>query len=79
LNADKDNYLNYETSTSDNIIGNVCVRCHDIRLFGLPAQFHIADGGYSRVRYPEMIPPKENVNIKIIFDDEKHLLASVCG
>ena len=28
LNADKDKYLNYETSSSVNTIGNVCVHFH---------------------------------------------------
>jgi len=42
LNADKDKYLNYETSTNGNTIGNVCVCYHDserLYFFGLSKNF----------------------------------------
>ena len=29
LNADKEKYLNYEETTSDNTIGNVCMHFHE--------------------------------------------------
>ena len=67
LNADKENYLNYETSTSGNTIGNVCTCFHDgesLDFFGAPKAFYNGYGGYVRVRYLEMILFKENVNMK---------------
>ena len=82
LNADKEKYLNYETSTSGSTIGNVCMHCHDskeLNFFGVPKKFNSYDGGYARLRSPEMIALKENANIKIIVDEEGHLLASACG
>ena len=42
-------------------------------------KFNSYDGGYARLRSPEMITLKENANIKIIVDKEGHLLASACG
>ena len=33
LNALKDKYLNYETSTNGDLIGKVCLRCHDSKTF----------------------------------------------
>jgi len=82
LNADKEKYLNYEISTGGSTIGYVCVRCHDskeLNFFGVPKKFNSYDGGYARLRSPEMITLKENANIKIIVDKEGHLLASACG
>ena len=82
LNADKEKYLNYETSTSGSTIGNVCARCHDtmeLNFFGVPKKFNYTNGGYARVRYPEMIALKENANIKIIVDEEGYLHASAIG
>jgi hypothetical protein len=82
LNPDKEKYLNYETSTSGKAIENVCVRCHDsdsLDFFALPKAFNIADGGYARVRTPEMIVLKENGNIKIIVDEKGPLLALGSG
>ena len=41
LNVEKNNYLNNETSTIGNTIGNVCMRCHDsesLNFFGLSKQ-----------------------------------------
>ena len=61
LNADKYNYLNYEASTSDDTIRNVCVHCHDSKrlyFFGVSKKFNTYEGGYARVRSPEMIPLK---------------------
>ena len=80
--ADKDIYLRYETSTSDNTTGNICVHCPDrerLNFFGVPNKFNSYDGGCARVRSPEMISVKENTNTKTIIDEEGHLLASVCG
>ena len=82
LNADIDRYLNYETSINGDLIGNVCVRCHDsekLNFFGLSKPFNIAQGGYARVRAPEMIVLKENANLKIIVDDRGQLLAYSSG
>ena len=31
LNTSREKYLNYETSFNDDLIGNVCVRCHDTK------------------------------------------------
>ena len=42
LNADKDKYSNYETTTCDKTIGKVCVRCQDrerLEFFGVPKRF----------------------------------------
>jgi len=82
LNADKDKDLDYETTSSGNIIGNVCVRCHDsdiIESLGLPKQFNIYDGGYVRVTFPEMLVLKENANKKLLVDDEGRLPAAAGG
>jgi exonuclease I len=82
LNTDKDRYLNYETSINGDLIGNVCVRCHDsekLYFFGLAKPFNIAQGGYARVRAPEMIVLKENANLKITIDEDGHLLANGSG
>ena len=43
LNADKEIYLNYGTSSSGDLIGNVCLRCHDseeLNSFGVVKNFH---------------------------------------
>ena len=32
MNADKEKYLNYETSINGYLNGNVCVRCHDSKV-----------------------------------------------
>ena len=82
LNADKDRYLKYETSINGDLIGNVCQRCHDsekLNFFGLSKLFNIAQGGCARVRAPGMIVLKENANLKIIVDEEGHLLANGSG
>ena len=60
LNADKDKYLNYETSTNGDLIGNVCISFHDserLNSFGVLKKFNIADGGYARVIFPEKLVP----------------------
>ena len=39
MKADKEKYSNYETSTNDDLTGNVCVRCHDskeLNFLGVP-------------------------------------------
>ena len=39
LNADKEKYLNYETSINGDLIGNVCVRGHaskELNSIGIP-------------------------------------------
>jgi len=82
LNADKEKYLNFETSTGGSTIGNVCMHCHDskeLNFFGIPKKFNSYVGGYARLRSPEMIALKENANIKIIIDDRGQLLATVAG
>ena len=82
LNADKEKYLNYETSASGNTIGNVCMRCHDsekLDFFGVPKNFNRVNGGYSRVSLPEKLVLKENANLKIIVDDRGQLLATASG
>jgi len=82
LNADKEKYLNYETSASGDLIGNVCIRCHDseeLNSFGVPKNFHHASGGYARVTLPEKLVVKENANLKIIVDEEGQLLANGSG
>jgi exonuclease I len=58
------------------------MRCHDsekLDFFGLSKSFKIAQGGYARVRAPEMIVLKENANLKIIVDDRGQLLAYSSG
>jgi hypothetical protein len=82
LNADKEKYLNYETSTSGSTIENVCVRCHDsesLDFFGAPKNFYYTNAGYAKLSFPEMITLKENANIKIIVDDRGQLLATAAG
>ena len=82
LNADKEKYLNYETSASGDLIGNVCIRCHnseELNSFGVPKNFHHARGGYARVTLPEKLVLKENANLKIIVDDRGQLLATASG
>jgi hypothetical protein len=82
LNADKNRYLNYETNTNGDIVGNKYLHCRDrerLNFFRLPKKFIITDGEYVRVRSPEVIALKENANIKIIVDEEGHLLASACS
>ena len=76
LSADKDKYLNYETPTSANSIGNVCERFHDseIRIFGVLTGFNITDRGYAKVTSLEMITLKENANTKLLVSDECLLL-----
>ena len=78
--ADKDKYLNYETTTSDNIIGNECVRCHErekLESFRVPNKFNITDGGIAKVPFPDMMDLKANANIKLLVDDAGQLLAYV--
>ena len=48
LNADKDKYLNQDTSTIGETIGSTCVRCHDyegLKLTGIPRKINSYDGG----------------------------------
>ena len=52
LKVDKDKYLNYETTTNYNTIGNVCVRCQDSKRlysFGIPKRYNSYDSGFVRV------------------------------
>ena len=82
LNADKDRYLNQERNINGDFIGNVCVRCHDsekLNFFGLSKPSNITHGGYARMRYTENLVLKENANIKIIVDEDGHLLATGSG
>jgi hypothetical protein len=79
LNARKEKYLNYETSTSGNTIGNVCVSCHDKEIFdyfGQAIKFNITDGGCMRVTFTEMIASKQNTNIRPLVDAEDQVLAN---
>ena len=44
LIADKEKYLNYETSTSGSTIGNICVCCQDtkkLNFFGVPKKIQL--------------------------------------
>ena len=82
LNADKEIYLNYEKSSSGDLIGNVCLHCHEneeLNSFGVLKNFHPANGGYKKVSFPEKLVLKENANIKIIVDEEGQLLANGSG
>ena len=82
LNADKEIYLNYGTSSSGDLIGNVCLRCHDseeLNSFGVVKNFHHSKGGYVKVSFPEKLVLKENANLKIIVDEDGQLLANGSG
>ena len=82
LNAAKDEYLNYEASKNVNLIGNLCVRCHDserLKSFGVPKRFNSYDDGYVRVTFQEIIPLTESANIKSSVDDEGQLHAYGSG
>ena len=63
LNAEKEKYLNYETSTKAGTTEYVCVRRHDskeLNLFGVLRKFMCYRGGCARVVFPEMLVLKEN-------------------
>ena len=82
LDAYKDKYLNYKTSTSGDPMENVCVHFHDnerLNFFGISNKFNITDGGCPRVTFPEMIALKENANIKLIVGDKGKIIAFVSG
>ena len=58
LNTDKENYLNYDTSINGDLIGNVCVCCHDskeLNSFGVNKNFHRQNRGYTRVKFSEKV------------------------
>ena len=78
LNAGKEKYLNYETSVTAYLIGNVCVRCHD-NSFGVPKNFYHQSAGYAIVTFPEMLVLKENASLKVLVDDEGQLHATIAG
>jgi len=47
LNAQQEKYLNYQTSTIGNTIGNVCLRFREsdkLYSFGLPKKFNTTNG-----------------------------------
>ena len=50
LNAEKDKYLNYKTSSNGDTFGKVCEYCHDnkeLSSFGISKRFNIYDGRYA--------------------------------
>ena len=72
LNAGKDKYLNYETGTSGNIIGNVRVVCHNserLDSFRVPNKFNVTAGKYLRVAFPEKLVLRDDVRLKLIVED----------
>ena len=77
LNSNKLKYLSSATSKSGDLIGDVCMLCHDSErsnCFEIPKLFNINDVGYVRASFPEMTVLKENANIKIKVDDEGQVL-----
>ena len=83
LNADKEKYLNYETSINGDLTGKVCVRCHDsdvLNSFGITKVFNISGSdGKGRVTFPEIITRKDNANLRLLVDDEGQRLAITAG
>ena len=83
FNADKEKYLNYVTSANGDLTGHLCVCCHDIEalnLFGAPKRFKIyGGGGYTCVKFPEMIVLKEIASLKLLVDDEGQIFATAAS
>ena len=82
INADKDKYLNYETSTSGNTIGNVYVYCQESKRldsFGVLKKLSSYGGGYTRVRCLELMPLKENPSLKLLVGEAGQFLAYCVG
>jgi hypothetical protein len=82
LNADKDKYLNYDTNTNGDIIMNVCEHCHDcerLNFFELPKIFFLSNGGYTRIKFEEIIVLKDNASLKVIVYDVGQMLAYRLG
>ena len=78
LNAEKEKYLNYETSTKAGTTEYVCVRCHDskeLNFFGAQRKLKCCRGGYARVTSSKKLVLKENANILLLVEDEGQFLA----
>ena len=79
MNAEEEKYLNYEPSSTRDLIGNACVCGYDSKQFnflGVPRKFKCYRGGYARVTLPETLVLNKNENINLFADDEVELLAA---
>jgi len=82
LNADKDKYLNYKTSTNGDTIGHASERCHDserLNFFRLPKKFKITKGGIARTDFAKLIVFKENASLRVIVENDGQVLSHSAG
>ena len=78
MNAEKEKYLTYETSTNDDLIENICVSFHDskeLNFFRAARKFKCYTGQYARVTSPKRLVSKENANLRLLVDEEGQFFA----